>query len=139
MCENRTNDETKIYKTCSNENNKDQNFYSNYRGSLSTLNPNLNEFYKKHYGKWYVDKNHTDKVQNFINGPIKVETKKLDTIIDEHKDFINKRIDLISIDVDGSEEMVFGGFDINKLIAFLNRYHIGGFYSEKCCRKLYER
>lgn len=58
-------------------------FYSNYRGSLSTLNPNLNEVYKRDYKGYYVDKNHSEKVNNFTNGPIEVIGKKMDTIIFE--------------------------------------------------------
>jgi len=75
----------------------------------------LNEFYKSHYTNYYVDKDYNHKVNNFTNGNIEVEAKKLDTIIEENLSFLNnKDIDLISIDVDGSEEYVLKGFDINK-------------------------
>lgn len=129
---NRNNDKTKILNVaCSNEDNDNVTFYSNYRGSLSTLNPNLNLFYKNNYKEYYVDKDYSNKVINkgfykneddnkkvehFTNGPIQVKSKKLDTIIEENKDFIDvNNIDLVTIDVDGSEEYVFGGFDMLKL------------------------
>jgi len=117
LCKNaRENERTKIYNVaCSSEDNSSITFYSNYRGSCSTLNPNLNEFYKSHYRNYYVDNNHNQKVENFTNGKIEVQAKKLDTIIEENLDFFNNQdIDLISIDVDGSEEYVLNGFDINK-------------------------
>ena len=112
----RENERTKMYNVaCSDVDKSTVTFYSNYRGSLSTLNPNLNEFYKSHYTNYYVDKDYNHKVNNFTNGNIEVEAKKLDTIIEENLSFLNnKDIDLISIDVDGSEEYVLKGFDINK-------------------------
>lgn len=113
---NRINDLTKIINVaCSNNNNEKVTFYSNYRGSLSTLNPNLNEFYKKGYEGYYIDKNHNEKVQNFSNGPIEIVSRTIDSLIEENKDFLNTtNIDLVSIDVDGSEEYVLPGFDILK-------------------------
>lgn len=119
---NRHADNTKIcYVACGKNDEDNVTFYSNYRGSLSTLNPNLNERYKNEYKGYYVDRDHTERVQNFTNGPILVKTKKLDSIIEENKEFLGlgvnldqRDIDLISIDVDGSEEYVFAGFDIEK-------------------------
>ena len=112
----RDNNNTKIYNVaCSNSDSSSITFYANYRGSLSTLNPNLNEFYKDHYKGYYIDKDYSGKVVNFANGPIQVPGKKLDTIIEENIDFFGtNEIDLISIDVDGSEEFVLSGFDILK-------------------------
>jgi hypothetical protein len=64
---------------------------------------------------YYIDKDFNHKIENFTNGNIEVESKKLDTIIEENSSFLNnKNIDLISIDVDGSEEYVLKGFNINK-------------------------
>jgi len=113
---NRNNDLIKIINVaCNNVDDESITFYSNYRGSLSTLNPNLNEYYKTHYVGYYVDKNHDKKVQNFTNGPIQIQGKKIDTILEENSDFIDiNNIDFVSIDVDGSEEYVLGGFDILK-------------------------
>lgn len=112
----RENDRTKIYNVaCNNIDKASVTFYSNYRGSLSTLNPNLNKFFKQYYKNYYVDKDFNGKVENFTNGSIEVESKKLDTIINENVKFFNhKNIDLMSIDVDGSEEYVLKGFDISK-------------------------
>ena len=115
-CNNRENDSTKIYNVaCANVNSEDITFYSNYRGSLSTLNPNLNEYYKTAYKGYYVDNNHNEKVENFTNGKIQIKSLTMNTIIDTNYEFLNNGdIDLISIDVDGSEESVLGGFDILK-------------------------
>ena len=75
----------------------------------------MNETYKKDYKGYYVDKNYSGKVQNFINGPIEIESRTINSLIEEHSDFLNTtNIDLISIDVDGSEEYVLPGFDILK-------------------------
>jgi len=46
----------------------------------------LNEFYKYHYKKYYIDKDYNHKIENFTNG--KIEAKKLDTIIEENLDFL---------------------------------------------------
>lgn len=112
----RNNEFTKIYNVaCSNTDSEEITFYTNYRGSLSTLNHRLNDTYKRDYKGYYKDMNYTNKIQNFTNGPIKIKSRKIDTIIEENFDFFEtKEIDLISIDVDGSEELTLGGFDILK-------------------------
>ena len=112
----RNNEITKIYNiACSNNDDNEITFYTNYRGSLSTLNPNLNEYYKKNFKNYYVDKDSNNKVNNFTNGPIKIQAKTMNTLIEENKEFLNcNEIDLVSIDVDGSEEFVLPGFDILK-------------------------
>lgn len=113
---NRNNDNTKIYNiACSNKDSEGVTFFSNYRGSLSTLNPNLNEKYKKEYKNYYKDINYSGKVNNFTNGPITISSITMNTLIENNKNFLNNGIiDLITIDVDGSEEYVLGGFDILK-------------------------
>lgn len=113
---NRSNDDTRIYNiACSDNNSSKTTFYANYRGSLSTLNPNLNEVYKRDYKGYYIDKNHSGKIQNFTNGPISVKSTTMNALIDHHNEFLNNGdIDLITIDVDGSEEYVLKGFDIVK-------------------------
>tara|TARA_Y100000593_G_scaffold74117_1_gene136276 strand:+ start:1688 stop:2491 length:804 start_codon:yes stop_codon:yes gene_type:complete len=113
---NRNNDSTKVINiACTNKDSENVTFYSNYRGSLSTLNPDLNDTYKRDYIGYYIDKDYSGKVENFTNGPIQVVGKKMDTIIEENIEFLNDgNIDLISIDVDGSEEFVLSGFDILK-------------------------
>lgn len=113
---NRNNDNTKIYNVaCSNKNSIETTFYTNYRGSLSTLNPNLNETYKRDYKGYYIDKNHTGKISNFTNGPISINSVTMNKLIEDNINFLNNGvIDLITIDVDGSEEYVLSGFDIEK-------------------------
>jgi len=146
-CNNRKSDSTKIYNVaCSNIDSANITFYSNYRGSLSTLNPNLNEYYKTHYRGYYIDKNFSNKVAGFTNGPILIEGKKLDTIIENNKDFFQTvEIDLISIDVDGSEDFVLRGFDILKykprIIIFevsVVRSVVEDYMSDKNYIKLYD-
>lgn len=86
--------------------------YANYRGALTTINPNLNNFFSEHY-KGYYGEGKDGLIQGMINGKITVPAKKLDTIIKEEIGE-NKQIDLLSIDTDGSEKWVFSGFDITK-------------------------
>lgn len=112
-CENRDNEFTKILNVaCGKEDSSNVTFYANFRGSLSTLNPNLDSFYKENYKEFYHDINYNGKIKNFLNGKIEVEGKKLDTIINENIEFLENKIDLLSIDVDGSEEYLLKGFNI---------------------------
>ena len=49
-CENRDNEFTKILNVaCGKEDSSNVTLYANFRGSLSTLNPNLDSFYKENY------------------------------------------------------------------------------------------
>ena len=74
----------------------------------------MNEQFKKYTG-YYVDKNHTEKVEKFTNGPIEIESRTIDSLLEEHKDLFDiNKLDLVTIDVDGSEEFVLPGFDILK-------------------------
>lgn len=75
-------------------------FYANKWGAFSTLKPELKEDFKK-YGKW-------------CPGWKKVEIpmRTLDSILEEYK--INIPIDILSIDVEGTEIDVLKGFNINK-------------------------
>jgi FkbM family methyltransferase len=84
----------------------------NFRGSLTTLNFKLEDYFKKDYSEWYGDRDEKS-VNNFLNGTHKVKMKKLDTIIEENT-IKNQKIDLISIDIDGSEELAFKGLNLLK-------------------------
>lgn len=124
LCKNERQDENTIVLdyACGKKDEEDITFYSNYRGSLSTLNPDkkLHNFYKTSgYGPWYKGQDYIDKVDNMMNGPIKVKCVTIDTVIDEYLTKLNfdlekSRLDILSIDVDGSEKMVLEGFSINK-------------------------
>lgn len=84
----------------------------NFRGSLTTLNFKLEEHFKKDYSEWYGNRNRKS-VNDFLNGTHKVNMNKLDTIIEKNLDK-DKKIDLISIDIDGSEELAFKGLSLLK-------------------------
>jgi FkbM family methyltransferase len=76
-------------------------FYTNYRGSMSTLDKNLEGFFKSHYG-------------SFFGGfkTIKVSQVTLNSVFEKYKAPID--IDLLSIDTEGTEEDVLSGLDFNK-------------------------
>lgn len=117
ICSERRHDDlTKVINVaCSNSDSEKVTFYSNYRGSLSTLNPNLNDDFKRDYKGYYVDQTYSEKVQNFTNGPIEIPSRTMDSLLEQYKDFIDvTNIDLVTIDVDGSEEFVLPGFNILK-------------------------
>jgi FkbM family methyltransferase len=77
------------------------NFYTNYRGSMSTLDKNLEGFFKSHYG-------------SFFGGfkTIQVPQITLNNVFEKYK--VPIEIDLLSIDTEGTEEDVFSGLDFNK-------------------------
>lgn len=81
-------------------------FYANFRGSLSTLDKKADfSGYGKYWGK------HEKKIiDGFTNGEITVPMSKLDTILKNRKSRVP--IDIISIDIDGSETLALKGFDI---------------------------
>jgi len=92
-----------------NEDKKECTFHANYLSSLSTLNENVS-FAK--YGKYYGDRR-KNKIDGAINGKISVPMNKIDTLIERHlKEF--ESIELITIDIDGSEKYAFEGLDLNK-------------------------
>jgi hypothetical protein len=82
----------------------------NFRGSLTTLDINLEDKFKKNYNNWYGDREKKE-INNFLNGHHYVKMRKLDTLISENK---IKNIDLISIDIDGSEKYAFNGITLEK-------------------------
>jgi|3_EtaG_2_1085321.scaffolds.fasta_scaffold03675_4 FkbM family methyltransferase len=84
-------------------------FYANFRGSLSTLNKTIDfSKYRKYWGKGKAKR-----IEGFSNGEISVPMAKLDTIIENN--LPNSRdIDLISIDIDGSETIALKAFDIKR-------------------------
>ncbi|MFA6407407.1 MAG: FkbM family methyltransferase [Candidatus Paceibacterota bacterium] len=76
-------------------------FYTNYRGSMSTLDKSLEGFFRAHYG-------------SFFGGfkTIQVPQVTLNSVFEKHHVPIS--IDLLSLDTEGTEEDVFGGFDVKK-------------------------
>ena len=94
--------------------NGDVEFYANYRGSLSTLNPDLNEFYKKNYKGYYLGSEIKADVNGYRNGKLTIKGNTLDNIIEENRDILGDSIDFMTIDVDGSEELLLKEFTILK-------------------------
>jgi FkbM family methyltransferase len=84
-------------------------FYANFRGSLSTLNENINF---SNYGK-YWGQNQNKIIDGFVNGKIKVPMAKLDTVLEKEMPPSNS-IDIMSIDIDGSESVALKAFDIKR-------------------------
>ncbi|WP_243370863.1 FkbM family methyltransferase [Geotalea sp. SG265] len=74
-------------------------FYSNSRGSLSTLDCSKETFFKDKYGKWFT---------GFEKQ--KVQKRRLDSLFKEYS--INK-IDLLSLDIEGYEIEALKGIDFN--------------------------
>jgi FkbM family methyltransferase len=73
-------------------------FYTNFRGSMSTLDKSLEGFFRSHYG-------------NFFGGfkVIQVPLVTLNTLLERNGAPVP--IDILSIDTEGTEEDVMRGFD----------------------------
>lgn len=84
-------------------------FNSNYRGSLSSLDFTKESYFKRNYSLWYGNREE-EKVNGITNGKIQIPMKKLDTILLENN---IKNVDVISIDVDGSESYTFKGLNLS--------------------------
>ena len=83
----------------------------NYRASLTTLDLSLEgtgQFHGKYYGSRSVKE-----INGFLNGMHEVEMRTIDSIIDENQSSFNK-INLICIDIDGSEKYAFQGLTLDK-------------------------
>jgi len=85
-------------------------FNSNYRGSLSSLDFTKESYFQNNYTKYYGNRNES-KINGITNGKIQVPMRKLDSILQENN--INK-VDVISIDVDGSEPLTLKGLTLQK-------------------------
>ena len=83
----------------------------NYRASLTTLDLNLENTGQFH-GKYYGTRN-IKEINGFLNGMHEVEMRTIDSIIDENKLKFTK-INLICIDIDGSEKYAFQGLTLGK-------------------------
>lgn len=94
----------KINAAVSFEEKKKSTFYSNFRGSLSTLDKNLENHFAKNYGKYF---------NGFKEQEIDVIT--INYIVEKYlKENEKNTIDFISIDVEGTEVDVLKGMDIEK-------------------------
>jgi FkbM family methyltransferase len=75
-------------------------FYSNPRGSLSTLDPTKEEHFRTHYGA-------------FFHGfePQRVNKRRLDSLFRQHG---IREIDILSLDIEGSEAEALRGIDFTR-------------------------
>ena len=83
----------------------------NYRASLTTLDlslENTSQFRGKYYGSRDIKE-----INGFLNGIHEVEMRTIDSIIDENK-YKFPKINLICIDIDGSEKYAFQGLTLDK-------------------------
>lgn len=76
-------------------------FYANSRGSLSTLVPSLEDYFRQNYGRYFTGFK-----------PVQVPIKTLNTIFAEAN--APTAIDIVSIDVEGAEMLVLQGFDLTR-------------------------
>ena len=77
----------------------------NYRASLTTLDTSLESNFSNEYRGYYGDRN-AKKIKGFLNGMHEVEMRTIDSLIEENKSIFPK-IDLLCIDIDGSEKYAF--------------------------------
>jgi len=85
----------------------------NYRGSLTSLDLDKENFFKQHYKPYYGDRNEKS-INGFLNGKHTVKMRTIDSILEEYKNSFDCNPHVIMIDIDGSEKYAFKGLDINK-------------------------
>lgn len=95
---------------CGDEDKPSCDFFANYRGALSSLDPRTDELFQG-FGKYYA-KNCIPEVEGMANGLIHVPMRTLDSVLAEFAG--DTPIDVLSLDVDGSERWVLDGFRIDR-------------------------
>ena len=83
----------------------------NYRASLTTLDLSLENYYENSYTAWYGDRD-VKEVNGFLNGRHEVEMRTIDSILQENAESLPK-INILCIDIDGSEKYAFEGLTLN--------------------------
>lgn len=106
------NRKAKCYSCAAGDNDQDSvDFSANYRSSLSSLDFSKESYYENSgYKPWYGDRNKSE-INGIANGKIQVPMRKLDSILEENN---ISSVDLITIDVDGSEPFTLKGLTIKK-------------------------
>ena len=122
----KSNRKSKCYSCAAGEEDKEScDFYAYHRASYSSLNEHV-----------ALGKNDpTGEVNGVMNGKIKIPMRKLDSILEENE---VKKIDLITIDVDGSEKQTLPGLTLNKwnpLILMLEHSVVGQDYIDDYAKK----
>ena len=114
-------------------------FSANYRSSLSSLDLSKESFFldpTNGYVPYYGDRSKSE-IQGMINGKIKVPMKKIDSILEENN---VTDIDLIVIDVDGSEPYTLKGLTLakwNPTILLLEYSVVGDFVFDYAAKNGY--
>jgi len=85
----------------------------NWRASLSTTDFGLENFYRNSgYAPYYGDRA-VKEINGFLNGHHEVELRTINSILDENQQEFSK-LNLVSIDIDGSEARALPHCDLNK-------------------------
>ena len=82
----------------------------NFRASLTSLDFEQQNHFEDKYEKWYGDRE-LKEINGFLNGRHPVQMRTLNSILEENK--VDK-LNLVSIDIDGSEKYAFQGLDLSK-------------------------
>jgi FkbM family methyltransferase len=107
--ENRPN--SKCYSCAAGDvDNTDVEINLNYRASLTSLDFSKEQHFREHYNQWYADRSQRE-INGFLNGKHTVKMRTLDSILNENN---YTKLNLISIDIDGSEKYAFNGLTIDK-------------------------
>lgn len=90
-----------VHAAVSFEDRKSTKFYSSPRGSLSTLNTELEGHFKKNF-------------KPYFNGwkPVNVQMRSIDSLLAEMK--FSGTVDVVSIDIEGGEVNALRGFSVTK-------------------------
>ena len=85
----------------------------NWRGSLSSLDLDKEEYFDTHYHAHYGDRSEKE-INGFLNGLHTVKTRTLNSILEEQKEQF-PTINFVTVDIDGSELMALPHLDLSKI------------------------
>lgn len=85
----------------------------NYRGSLTSLDFGLQDYFSRDYQGYYGNRDESE-IKGFKNGAAIVKMKTIDSIITECEKKFEGTPNLICIDIDGSEKYAFKGLDLDR-------------------------
>lgn len=85
----------------------------NYRASLTSLDLSLDERFSVEYRGYYANRNEKE-VNGFRNGVFNVPSRTIDSILEETFDLHSGNIDILCIDIDGSEKYAFEGLTLDE-------------------------
>lgn len=122
----KSNRKSKCYSCAAGDEDREScDFFAYHRASFSSLNEQIS-----------LGKNSpTEKVNGVMNGKIQIPMRKLDSILEENN---VEKIDLITIDVDGSEKQTLPGLTLNRwnpLILMLENSVVGHEYIDDYAKK----